>query len=203
MDNRGYIVYWNHAAERIFGYTSEQALGQELHKFIVPEKYFLAFSQGFSQFQQTGLGNAIGKVLELSALRRDGTEFPIELSLSAVKIKSCWHASGLIRDISERHKNQEQLRKLSQAIEQSSSTVLITDLNGSIEYVNPKFQELTGYTMPEVLGKNPRILNSGELKPEEYQRMWNTITSGKEWRGEFHNKKKTERCFGICFDCSG
>ncbi|HBV86735.1 MAG TPA: hypothetical protein DEF42_08830 [Desulfosporosinus sp.] len=195
MDDQGYIVYWNHVAEEIFGYTSEEALGRELHKFIVPEKYFAAFSQGFSRFRQTGQGDLLNQVLELSALRNDGTEFPIELSLSAIQIKGCWHATGVIRDISARKKSQEQLRKLSQAIEQSSSTVLITDLSGNVEYVNPKFQELTGYTLPEVIGKNPRILKSGEKMLEDYQRMWKTITSGKEWRGEFHNRKKNGTLF--------
>lgn len=195
MDDQGYIVYWNQAAERIFGYTSEEAMGRELHKFIVPEKYFAAFSQGFKRFRQTGQGNLLNQVMELYALRNDGTEFPIELSLSAIQIKGCWHATGIIRDTSARFKSLEQLRKLSQAVEQSSSTVLITDLSGNIEYVNPKFQELTGYTLPEVIGKNTRILKSGEQTPKEYQHMWNMITSGKEWRGEFHNRKKDGTLF--------
>jgi two-component system sensor histidine kinase/response regulator len=76
------------------------------------------------------------------------------------------------------------------AVEQSTSSVIITDLRGNIEYVNPKFTELTGYTLEEALGKNPRILKSGEHSVEMYEQLWRTITSGGEWRGEFHNKKK-------------
>ena len=76
------------------------------------------------------------------------------------------------------------------AVEQSTSSVVITDLRGNIEYVNPKFTELTGYTLEEALGKNPRILKSGESPAELYEQLWRTITSGGEWRGEFHNKKK-------------
>src|SRR5271157_4848320 len=76
------------------------------------------------------------------------------------------------------------------AVEQSTSCVIITDLRGNIEYVNPKFTELTGYTLQEALGKNPRILKSGESPAEMYEQLWRTITSGGEWRGEFHNKKK-------------
>ncbi|HWQ41455.1 MAG TPA: PAS domain S-box protein [Desulfosporosinus sp.] len=195
MDDQGYIIHWNHAAERLFGYTSEEVLGRELHKFIVPEKYFAAFIRGFSGYPLTGQGNINDQVLKLFALKKGGTKFAIELSLSAIQIKGCWHAVGVIKDISSSKKSQEQLRKLSQAIEQSSSTVVITDLSGDIEYVNPKFQELTGYALSEAIGKNPRFLKSGEQMPEEYQRMWNMLTSGKEWRGEFHNKKMNGELF--------
>ena len=82
------------------------------------------------------------------------------------------------------------LRKLSRAVEQSPSTVMITDLQGRIEYVNPKFTALTGYTLDDVRGRNSNVLRSGETPPEEYARLWRTIAAGREWRGEFHNVKK-------------
>ncbi len=82
------------------------------------------------------------------------------------------------------------LRIISHAIEHSPATVVITDSEGNIEYVNPKFTELTGYTKEEAIGENPRILKSGETSPEEYRRLWETIKAGGEWRGEFHNVKK-------------
>lgn len=85
---------------------------------------------------------------------------------------------------------QEKLRKLSHAVQQSPSTVIITDLHGNIEYVNPKFTQTTGYSPEEVIGQNPRILKSGEMPHEEYERLWATINSGGEWRGEFHNRRK-------------
>ncbi|RPI92717.1 MAG: PAS domain S-box protein, partial [Chloroflexi bacterium] len=85
---------------------------------------------------------------------------------------------------------EEQLRTLSRAVEQSPSAVIITNLDGSIEYVNPKFTAVTGYTLEEVKGQNPRILKSGYTSDEEYTRLWNTILSGGEWRGQFLNKKK-------------
>lgn len=87
-------------------------------------------------------------------------------------------------------KTQEQLRKLSHAVQQSPSTVVITDLHGHIEYVNPKFTQTTGYTPEEVIGQNPRLLKSGEMPHDEYERLWAIITSGGEWRGEFHNRRK-------------
>ncbi len=85
---------------------------------------------------------------------------------------------------------EEKIHRLSHAIKQSPSTVVITDIKGDIEYVNPKFTRMTGYTLEEVKGKNLRILGSSEQTPEVHKELWETITSGKEWRGEFHNKKK-------------
>lgn len=90
----------------------------------------------------------------------------------------------------ERKKTEDNLRKLSRAVEQSASAVFITDRNGVIEYVNPWFCRITGYTPEEVIGKTPSILKSGETHPETHKRMRDTLLSGKEWTGELHNKKK-------------
>ena len=96
---------------------------------------------------------------------------------------------GVAIDITERKRTADELRWLSKAMEQSPATVLITDLKGNIEYVNPKFTAVTGYTLDEVRGRNPRILRSGETSAEEYRILWKTIETG-TWRGEFHNRKK-------------
>lgn len=100
------------------------------------------------------------------------------------------YLNGFIMDITSAKKSEIELKKLYRAVEQSPSTVVITDRNGSIEYVNPKFVQLTGYSFEEALGKNPRILKSGAQGKEFYQQLWDTILSGNEWRGEFHNRKK-------------
>jgi len=94
------------------------------------------------------------------------------------------------RENSEVPSLKDNLLTLSAAIEQSPSIVVITDLQGNIEYVNPKFTEQTGYTKDGVIGKNPRILKSDHFQDKIYEEMWKTISSGGEWRGEFHNKKK-------------
>jgi PAS domain S-box-containing protein len=96
----------------------------------------------------------------------------------------------MVVDITELKQAEEQLRQLSRAVEQSSASIVITDPAGNITYVNPKFSALTGYTFAEVLGKNPRILKSGETPAAAYEQLWQTITTGQEWHGEFHNKKK-------------
>ena len=96
----------------------------------------------------------------------------------------------LEQEVTERVRAEEELQKLSRAVEQSPATVVITDTEGTIQYVNPKFTELTGYTLDEAIGKNPSILKSGRTPTEEYQRLWATISAGREWRGEFCNRKK-------------
>lgn len=94
------------------------------------------------------------------------------------------------RDITERLTAEARLRDLSRAVEQSPAVVMITDVEGHIEYVNPKFEAVTGYTSGEVLGKTPRILKSGQTAEEEYRRLWTVILSGREWEGEFQNRRK-------------
>jgi len=98
-----------------------------------------------------------------------------------------------VLDITDRERAEEKVRQLSQAVEQSPISVVITDCGGRIEYVNRKFCEVTGYAFAEVVGQNPRILKSGELPAETYRELWQTITAGETWTGELHNRKKDGR----------
>lgn len=86
-------------------------------------------------------------------------------------------------------------RLLMHALEQSPATIIVTDAEGKIVYANPKFVETTGYEVDEAIGQNPRLLKSGETTPTEYRQLWKTITSGKEWRGTFHNRRKDGRLY--------
>lgn len=96
----------------------------------------------------------------------------------------------IFRNITERKENELRLRHLTQAVEQSPASVLITDFHGNITYVNPYFTDLTGYAPGEVIGKNPNVLQSGYTPDEVYREMWHTIQSGQTWHGEFLNRKK-------------
>ena len=111
MDHKGKISYWNKAATRIFDYTEVEVIGKDLHALLVPERFHAAFSKGFERFKMTGHGGAIGKTVELAAFGKDGKEFPVELSLSAVTLKGRWNAIGLIRDTTERKAAEEELKK--------------------------------------------------------------------------------------------
>lgn len=110
IDDNGDVTYWNPAAERIFGYTKEEAMGKELHKFMIQDdNLYTLYKKALKKFQLNGKGSIVGKTIELKTRHKDGHEIDIELSLSAVKIKDTWHAVGIVRDITERKKIEETL----------------------------------------------------------------------------------------------
>ena len=111
LDENGNVSFWNEAATRLFGYTEQEMLGQDCHLFLPPHSYRNSFHKAFPEFQHTGKGAMIGKTVELSALHKNGTEFPMELSLSMVDVKGRMHSVGMVRDITERKKAAEELRK--------------------------------------------------------------------------------------------
>jgi diguanylate cyclase (GGDEF)-like protein/PAS domain S-box-containing protein len=114
LDGQGKVVFWNPAAEQLFGYSREEVLGQELHRLLLQnEEIYKVYKKAFTQFQLTGQGSVVGKTIELKGRRKDGREIHVELSLSALKIKEAWHAVGILRDIGERKKTEEQLYQLS------------------------------------------------------------------------------------------
>ncbi len=102
---------------------------------------------------------------------------------------------SLLNQVFKRRKVESEIQKLTHAVEQSSGTIIITDTNGIIEYANPAFTRLTGYTSEEVMGKTPRVVKSGKASPEVYEELWKTIKSGNEWKGEFCNRKKNGELF--------
>ena len=131
-------------------------------------------------------------VYQKEYIHKDGHVFPVELRDFAVhddngEVRYAW---GIVRDISERVRTEERMRTLMQMVDQSPACIVMTDPQANIEYVNPKFTELSGYTFAEVRGQNPRILGSGYKSREEYEELWRTIESGKQWRGEFRNRHK-------------
>jgi PAS domain S-box-containing protein len=369
----GVVYLWNRKAEDMFGFTAEEAIGRNLYELISPEHYREPALRALKQFAQTGAGPIVGKTVQLTARRKDGGEFPVELSVSAMQIGGEWHTTGIVRDITERKQNEakiqrlnllyatlsqfnqiivrstneqelfaqicqsaiqagrfkmawiglvdaasrmvvpvassgagaeeylrdirisvdadseygqgptgialrenrlslcqdylnspltaswrergatlgwrssaalplcrngavigafslyagevnafdeavralltemsadigyaldnlsheaerrraeESLRKLSLAVEQSPNSIVITGLDANIEYVNEGFLKATGYSREEVIGKNPRILQSGKTPREAYDDMWIHLTRGEIWKGEFVNRRK-------------
>ncbi len=130
-----------------------------------------------------------GKTLygEHKLIRKDGSLIDVEISARQLP---GGNVQGIMRDISERKQAEEKIRKLSSAVTHSPAAIIITAIDGRIEYVNPKFTAITGYSMEEALGKTPRILKSGQTPPEVYTDLWQTILAGREWRGELLNRKK-------------
>ncbi len=189
ITTEGKVVEWNKSAEKIFGYTEVEMKGNDLAQ-IMPRRYKEQYDLSVHRFANGGDRSIMGKTMELQGLNKNGYEIPLELALSEWETASGKFYTGIFRDISERKRAENQFRLLSRAIEQSPVSVAITDKDGNIEYINPKFSEVTGYSADELEGKNPRALNSGYHSREFYEELWNTILSGKSWHGELRNKKK-------------
>jgi|GEM_PF-2897233 len=141
MDDKGKISYWNPSAARIFGFSAEEAMGRDLHLLLAPEHNHEAYKGGFSDFTKTGLGPVVGRTVELMATKKDGTEFPMEISTSAMNLGEHWHALGIIRDITARKQADEALRKseqyLSAIIENEPECVKLLSRDGSLIMMNP------------------------------------------------------------------
>ena len=112
MDYKGRIAFWNGAAQRIFGYTEQEALGKSLRELIVPERGRTDFEKSFNSHQQSGPGHAIGKTLELAGLRKDGTQIVTEHSIAGVSIGGKWHTICIVRDVTEHKQFEERIRHL-------------------------------------------------------------------------------------------
>jgi PAS domain S-box-containing protein len=121
MDPKGKISYWNPAAERMFGYMSSEAIGQDLHAFIVPPHYEKAYRAAFPTFEQTGKGAAVGKTLDLEAYRKGGEEIDVQLSLSSIRLNGGWHAVGVLRDITKRIRAEAKLRETNSRLEEETA----------------------------------------------------------------------------------
>lgn len=122
------INLWNGGAERMFGYSKEEAMGGYLHEMIVAGDCREKAYAGMRKFFETGEGPLVGKTVEVTAMRKDGSEFPVELSISAVRIKGLWHATGIIRDISERKKMEAELKEKLDIVERMNKLMVDREL---------------------------------------------------------------------------
>ena len=190
VNRQGDITLVNARTEAIFGYTRTELVGKKI-EILIPERFRENHPpKRDSFFADVSVQKAGASGLELLGCRRDGTEFPVEISLSPIQGTGNTQTCAVVRDITERKTAELELRKLSRAVEQSPTAIVITDHNGAIEYVNDRFAALSGYSSEEVLGQNPRILKSETMLPEFYRDLWKTISSGKFWHGEICNQTK-------------
>jgi diguanylate cyclase (GGDEF)-like protein/PAS domain S-box-containing protein len=186
---QGEILDANQAACRVFGYSKQELLGMssaELHPRDLKNELAGLKTKG---------GGDTGAFVEIRCLTSRGEEFPAEMSARVISLEEGRSVLVVVRDLTERKKAQREVRTLTMALEQSPASVIITDPRGDIIYVNPRFSEITGYAKQDVLGKNPRILKSGKHTKAFYKELWDTISAGKLWRGEFCNRDKSGRQF--------
>jgi len=315
LDPEGRVSFWNPAAERLLGWTTEEAVSRVLQEMIAPEESSGTQRGVFGRFRESSEGPAHGRTLEVAIRHKDGSSLPIELSLSSVRLGGAWHGVGILRDVRERRRAEAALREseerfrqlvehapdgvlvhaaerfiylnpaaariygasseeellgrpviervhpddrgslaerlhslyhdrraepvmhqqclridgtvidievssvpirfrdqdaalvfirditqrlrqesertqLAAAVEQAAEIAVITDLDGTIQYVNPAFERVTGYSREETIGRNPRILKSGLQDPEVYRQLWAALTAGQVYTGTFVNRKK-------------
>ncbi len=187
VSDEGKIQTVNQAALDLLCYTNGELLNEPLEK-IFEEKFSFnkLIVNHLLKDESTG-------IVEKKLLTRDGRKIPVLFSASLMR-----SVDGMVQgivcvatDITERKKAEAQISKLFSAVEQCTVSVVITDTNGTIEYVNPEFSLITGYSFEESIGQNPRVLKSGEHCPGVYKELWETIASGKVWYGELYNRKKS------------
>jgi PAS domain S-box-containing protein len=183
IHDKGKIKSVNAVLENMFGYSSKELVGANGAELLFPKKH--------QDFIKINIANKSDGIIEVEGIKKDGSIFPLEIKSKEIQsnnnqtIKFC-----LFKDITEAKKTEIENTKLLAAVEQSANAIVITDLKGDIEYVNPKFCKTTGYSKSEIIGKNPSILRSGYQSKEFFSNLWNTIKSGETWIGEFQNKNK-------------
>ncbi|MCF6181616.1 PAS domain S-box protein [Lutibacter sp.] len=193
VDLNGDFTYSNDLVEQISGYKANEIISKNIFHFV-NKKYEEKLIENFKNYisKKQGWHN-----IEVKFKHKNGSLIYIQSNAVAIINKK-----GIIKgfrgvnlDITRRKLEEKEKEKLLIAVEQSANTIVITDSKGNIEYTNPKFTKITGYTAKEALGKNPRILKSGKQPDQYYASMWKTISSGKTWHGEFLNKAKNDNLF--------
>lgn len=188
LDINGKLVQVNKTELDLLQYTREEMIGSYVWNFLPDAE----------SSQERVLGKLRGEIppgrgTERKYQRKDGEVITLLVEDRLIHSPE-GNITGLrsaLQDITERKKTENELIKLSLAVEQSPASIVITDIEGSIEYVNHTFTKTTGYSVEEALYKNPRILKSGHMTQAEYKQLWDTILSGKNWFGEFLNVKKS------------
>ena len=184
---QGAFLYVNDAFAQMVGWDASDLLGKDSSVVHNDE-------QAQRNDEITAMMMAYGQCSseELFHIRKDGTAFPTLLNAKIIfdEDKVPQYISTTIIDITERKRNEEEFQKIYKAVEQSPVMTVVTNLTGNIEYVNPAFTKVTGYTKEELIGQNPRILKSDEKSEKEYKVLYEMLNSGRNWQGEFNNKKK-------------
>lgn len=190
-DKEGRYIFVNRRFEKLFHVSSKDIAGKTDHD-IFPKDKADAFRANDIKVMETGSSLEFEEIVP----HDDGIHSYISIKFPLLGPDGLANSlCGISTDITHRKQMEEDLLKLSRAVEQSPVSIIITDIMGKIEYVNPKFIQITGYTMEDAMGKNPRFLKSGKTSPEEYTRLWGLISSGGEWKGEFQNRKKNGELF--------
>ncbi|MFC7132835.1 MULTISPECIES: PAS domain S-box protein [Salinibaculum] len=184
LDTDGTVVSWNEGARRLGGYTSDEILGEHVSTFYPPDAEpdaatTLAVAAEEGSCEKEGW-----------RVRKDGSRFWGAVTVTALHDDGTLRGFTVItRDMTEQRDRERVLRRFERAVESAGQGVYITDADGEIEYVNPAFEEITGYSREEAVGKTPRILKSGEMPEEYYEQLWATLLDGEPWEAEITDRR--------------
>ena len=183
-ENGPTIVNANKSAFKMHGYTREEFIGLPLAKLDGPKD---------RKLMEERLQKIMAKesvVFETVHFRKDGSQFPVEVNAQMIELHGKPYIYAMERDITKRKKAEENITRLATVVEQSVEAIEITDLDGTIQYINPAMEELSGYERKELIGQSTRIHKSGKHNQEFYKNLWETILKGDKWQGVFINKRK-------------
>ncbi len=184
IDGNSTFSRWNRNLQELLGLSDEDMLTQKVMDTIAEHdrsNLGMTMEKAFLEGQASTEGHLISK---------DGSHKPFFLTGAKLVTNDDQFIVGVGFDISERKLAEEEVLRLSRAVEQSSASVVITNRDGIITYVNKAFETVTGYSYAEAIGQNPSILKSGEMEQSFYKNLWISILNGETWKGEFLNKKK-------------
>ena len=194
LSEAGRIIEVNLSGAALLSTSRSELIGRPLTTFAISQD-IKSIRNHLAAVMDTGTR----QVCEVGIARTDGTRIFVRLESILVRANAGTerHMRTAATDVTEKRLADEALRTLFLAVEQSPVAVVVTDTTGSIKYANSHFSKMTGYPLDELIGKNPRILKSGQTTDQEYQELWSTIRSGKEWSGALLDKKKDGTTFWI------
>lgn len=187
--SHGEIMYWNQAASLIFGYAESEIIGQSINKLIV-EELLTNYLEEISSAKKIETPSINKNTFQAKGIRKDGYLFPVELILSTWLSNHQRYYSCILKDVSQQLKKQEEIKKLSTAVKQSSNLVVMANLEGVIDYVNPQIEVMTGYKKDEVIGENISFLRIGFKCLTDHSELLQKLSEGEVWSGSIQNKKK-------------
>jgi PAS domain S-box-containing protein len=198
MDAAGIVREFNPAAERVFGFRREEAVGRELAELIIPPRMRERHRRGLAHYLKTGEGPVLGKRIEINGLRRDGAEILVELAITPFKADGILLFTAYLRDISERRRDEQASRHLAAIVESSGDAVISTDLEGTIMSWNRGAERIFGYSAEEVMGKAITIL----VPPERYDEGPGSLERIRHGERVEHYETVRRRKDGTLFDIS-
>ncbi|SIS43903.1 EAL domain-containing protein [Neptunomonas antarctica] len=192
-DKNRNVIFWNRASEVLYGYGSEDAIGQKLEDLIIPDTIRGPVIQEVGRWVAGGPVTPSGEIVLKKADGSPVTVFSSHVIITGVNNEPEMYCVDL--DLTALKRAEERVVMLSQAVEQSPVSVVLSDTDGVIEYVNSAFEKVTGYARHEVIGQSTRLLQSGLTPLSQYKQLWDALISGESWQGEFQNRKKNEQLF--------